>query len=177
MKFIFVHKSMNMGGIDKSLLILTDKLCEDNEVKVLLLNDTFGKSLFNEKISFIKSSRLFRILNPMQDFKNTTSSKKSIFYTLAKRLNIRGLVEKISSNTRITEENFDVAIAFHGMDYITCKQVACKINAKSKLVFLHYDKLSLLDCTSPPAPCTMPANPDAYHLPHNQKPTAFAAHP
>ncbi len=139
MKILFVHKSMNMGGIEKSLLNLTEELVKDHNIKILLLNDTFGKELFNEKIEFIKSKKIFRLLNPK---KNYTKSQKS-FLGFAKQFltifKLRPLLEQTAAKIKVCDESFSIAIAFHGQDYITCNQVANKINADKKFVFLHCD--------------------------------------
>ena len=139
MKILFVHKSMNMGGIEKSLVSLTNELAEANDVSVLLLNDTFGKDLFNNKIEFIKSNKIFRFLNPKKTYTKMQKSFIGFAKKLMKIVNIRAVLEKFASSLKVTNDEFDIAVAFHGEDYITCTQVANKVKAKKKFVFLHFD--------------------------------------
>ena len=130
MKIIFTHKNMNMGGIERALLNLTNEIANDNEVSVLLLNDSFGKEYFNKKINFISTNKTYRIVN---------QTLMSIIKNCVTKLGLRALLEKLFSRKIFTNENFDIAVAFHGEDYLTCYQVANMIKAKKKYVFIHFD--------------------------------------
>ena len=139
MKLLFVHKSMNMGGIEKSLLNLTNELVQDNEIDVLLLNDTFGTENFNNNVNFLESKKMLRVLNPKKSYSKINKSRLAIIKKVTTIFGVRAIMEKIFAKTKVVQGDYDVAIAFHGEDYVTCYQVANKIKASKKYVFLHFD--------------------------------------
>lgn len=130
---------MNMGGIEKSLISLTSELVKSNDVYVLLLNDTFGKNLFDPKVKFIESNKTFRLLNPQKKYTKSQKSFFSFVKGLMKIVNLKGVFEKLVANKKVVFDKFDIAVAFHGEDYITCNQVANMVDAEKKFIFLHFD--------------------------------------
>jgi len=139
MKVLFTHKSMNMGGIERALLNLTNVLVEKNDIDVLLLNDTFGKELFNQKVNFLTSNKMFRILNPERSYSKIKKSFIGVVKKLVTNLGIRAILEKASAKKVVTNQKYDIAVAFHGEDFLTCYQVANMVDAKKKFAFIHFD--------------------------------------
>lgn len=139
MKLLFVHKSMNMGGIEKSLISLTAALANNNKIDVLLLNDTFGKELFNCKINFLKSNKYFRLINPQKSYSKGQQSMFGIVKAFVNKFGVRAILEYKFAKAKVIEDKYDTAVAFHGQDYVTCYQVAKMVEANKKIVFLHFD--------------------------------------
>ena len=139
MKILFIHKSMNMGGIERALLNLTNTIVDKNDVNVLLLNDTFGKDLFNQKINFIESNKMFRLLNPQRTYSKVKKSVMGVVKNFVTRFGLRAMLEKLFAKKVVTREVYDIAVAFHGEDFLTCYQAANMVNARKKYAFIHFD--------------------------------------
>lgn len=139
MKIIFTHKSMNMGGIERALINLTNRLIEKHDITVLLLNDSFGQENFNKKVKFIKTNKVYRLLNPKHIYSKSKQTVKGEFKKFVTNFGVRAMFEKIFARKKFTSEKYDIAVAFHGEDFLTCYQVANMVNAEKKYVFIHFD--------------------------------------
>ena len=139
MKVLFAHKSMNMGGIERALLNLTNILVEKHDIDVLLLNDSFGQEKFNSKIKFINTNKIYRILNPQHNYSKEKQTIKGSFKRFVTNSGIRALMEKVFAKKKFVKTTYDIAVAFHGEDFLTCYQVANMVNAEKKYVFIHFD--------------------------------------
>ena len=139
MKILFAHKSMNMGGIERALLNLTNAIVDKNDISVLLLNDTFGKELFNKDVKFLESNKMFRILNPQRTYSKVKKSVMGVVKKVVTNFGLRAMLEKMSAKKVVTSEKYDIAVAFHGEDFLTCYQIANMVNADKKYAFIHFD--------------------------------------
>lgn len=139
MKILFVHKSMNMGGIERSLINLTNHIVENHDVDVLLLNDSFGQENFDNKIKFIKTNKIYRLLNPQHIYSKAKQTAMGAFKSFVTNFGIRAVLEKMFAKKKFANNTYDIAVAFHGEDFLTCYQVANMVDAKKKFAFIHFD--------------------------------------
>lgn len=142
MKIIFFHTNLGVGGIEKSLVNLVNKLSNYYEIQIVLLNKEglFIKDL-NPSIKVYQADKKLIIFGTS----NKESKKKGIVFFVKR--NIMALKRKLSQNekwiekyidkTRISYE-CDIAVAYTD-DPFVMDLVLRKCHSNKKFVFYHSD--------------------------------------
>lgn len=153
-KVLFMLSSMNIGGVEKSLLSLLSVIPKDKyEITVLLLKKNGGFiNLVPEWIKVIEVNWFKEIepiiLKPPQETIKEFIKKKPIketlwflfSYLLSKNRNDRHIFYKyIFKDIPTSREVYDVAISYQGPTEIIDYYIANKIIAKKKISWIHFD--------------------------------------
>ncbi|MDZ4992182.1 glycosyltransferase [Clostridium perfringens] len=153
-KILFMVSSMNIGGVEKSLLSLLSIIPrEEYEVTILLLEKKGG--FLNHIPSWIKveEAKWFKDVKPLimeapqATFKNYIKKKKYIdgvlftfSYFIDKHFKNRYIYYKnILRRIPIKEDEYDVAIAYAGPTEIIDSYITHKVKAKKKIGWIHFD--------------------------------------
>lgn len=153
-KVLFMVSSMNIGGVEKSLLSLLSAISKDNyEITILTLESKGGfldyipshikveeakwfkdiKPIIMESPQttikrYLKSGKLFRIASFIYSYyKSKNSGDRYIYY--------KNILKSIPMNKKA----YDVAISYAGPTEIIDVYIGNKINAKKKIAWVHFD--------------------------------------
>lgn len=153
-KILFVVKSMNIGGVEKSLISLLNTISKDEyNVDVLLLENNGGflnqiPSWVNVKVleeySLIKDAVN---LPPLKVIKTKFKSKDIID---ACKLAIAYLLSKLFKNSKLyysqvfkkvnkLEKKYDIAVAYSSIINYLSWIVCYKVDADTKIGWIHFD--------------------------------------
>lgn len=153
-KILFTVINMNIGGVEKALLNMLEEIPRDKyEVTVLMLEEYGGflkdiPSWINVQIlDYYKTIK--KLVNDPPQFvaKDLCKEKKYIKafnillkYSICKITNDMSYYYKyVLKDYPIIDDNYDIAIAYHGpMDFISYV-VINKIKAKKKYQWIHFD--------------------------------------
>lgn len=153
-KILFMISSMNIGGVEKSLLSLLSIIPrEEYEVTVLVLEKSGGflnhipSWVKVEEATWFKDVKPIIMEAPQVIFKNYIKKKKYIdgvlftfFYFIDKHFKNRYLYYKnILRSIPIKEDEYDVAIAYAGPTEIIDLYITHKVEAKKKIGWVHFD--------------------------------------
>lgn len=153
-KILFMVSSMNIGGVEKSLLSLLSIIPrEEYEVTVLLLNKSGG--FLNHIPSWVKAEEAtwFKDIKPIimeapqVTLKNYIKKKKYIdgilftfSYFIDKHFKNRYFYYKnILRSIPMKEQEYDVAIAYAGPTEIIDSYITHKVKSKKKIGWIHFD--------------------------------------
>ncbi|MEG1003861.1 MAG: glycosyltransferase [Clostridium sp.] len=153
-KILFMVSSMNIGGVEKSLISLLNAIPKEKyEINILTLEKKGG--FLNEIPSYINvhEAKWYREINhvimdaPQKTVKiylENGEYYKSINFCIAylyskyfKNRNV--LLKNIFKNTQCCEEIYDVAIAYAGPTEIIDYYIANKVKANKKISWVHFD--------------------------------------
>lgn len=153
-KVLFMVSSMNIGGVEKSLLSLLAAIPKDKyDITVLTLESKGGfldyipshikfeeakwfkdiKPVIMEAPQttvkgYLKSGKLFKIpLFIYSYYKSKNSGDRYIYY------------ENILKSIPMNKEQYDVAIAYAGPTEIIDAYIGHKVNTKKKIAWVHFD--------------------------------------
>ncbi|MCH1961828.1 glycosyltransferase [Clostridium perfringens] len=153
-KLLFMVSSMNIGGVEKSLLSLLSTIPREKyKITVLLLEKKGGflnhiPSWINiEEASWFKEIKPIIMEAPQLTFKNYINKSRyidaSLFvcsYFIDKYFKNRYFYYKnILRGIPIKEEEYDVAIAYAGPTEIIDSYITHKVKAKKKIGWVHFD--------------------------------------
>lgn len=153
-KILFMVSSMNIGGVEKSLLSLLSIISkEDYEVTVLTLEKKGGFLDHIPNWVKIEEAKWFKDIKPiiMEDphviLKNYMKKKKYVdgtlflfSYFINKHFKNRYLYYKnILRSIPNKEENYDVAISYAGPTEIIDTYITHKVMAEKKIGWVHFD--------------------------------------
>ena len=146
MKILFRLNSMVTGGIEKTLVTLTNILKKNNEIDVSLTKDIGEMRLMldRDKINVFEDERLFGKKQSTGEESGTVNKKPSKFKKIIKKilvfLGARELYRKLAFlKQKKLEKKYDVAICFRCLEYHSCKFVLKKVDAMKKIIFCHCD--------------------------------------
>ncbi|EOU1912457.1 glycosyltransferase [Clostridium perfringens] len=153
-KLLFMVSSMNIGGVEKSLLSLLSTISREKyEITVLLLEKKGGflnhipSWIKVEDVSWFKEIKSIIMEAPQLTFKNYINKRRyidaSLFvfsYFIDKYFKNRYFYYKnILRSIPIKEEEYDVAIAYAGPTEIIDSYITHKVKAKKKIGWVHFD--------------------------------------
>lgn len=153
-KVLFMLSSMNIGGVEKSLLSLLSELSpEEYQVTILLLEKKGGflellpqwveikeATWFREIKPVIMGSPYETILNYFKKFKFLNGMRFiNGYYMDQKKGNRFKYYEQILKSIPNQDEVYDVAIAYAAPTEIIDAYVAYKIKAAKKISWIHFD--------------------------------------
>ncbi|MDT8861093.1 glycosyltransferase [Alkalihalobacillus sp. MEB130] len=153
-KVLFMLSSMNIGGVEKSLLSLLSVMPKDQyDITVLLLEKKGGflKEIPDwvkvEEATWFKEIKPVIMQPPQQTVKDYYSNKHFIgipsfvcSYLVSKYLDNRYLYYKeVLKSVPIKETTYDVAISYQGPTDIIDYYVANKVTAQKKISWVHFD--------------------------------------
>lgn len=166
-KLLFVVKSMNIGGVEKSLISLLNTMSKtEYDVDVLLLENSGGflqqipswvnVKVFDEYLSIKDAVNLPPLKVIREKFvsgKKIESIKLAFAYLFSKEFkNGKFYYWQVFRNIKKIEKNYDVAIAYSSIICYLSWIVCYLVNAKEKIGWIHfdisklnYDKKLLLD--------------------------------
>ncbi|MFD1705948.1 glycosyltransferase [Siminovitchia sediminis] len=153
-KVLFMLTSMNVGGVEKSLLSLLSALSkEEYEVTVLLLEKKGGFLEFIptwvrvEEANWFKEIKPVILQPPQKTVKDLLHNKKIIklitfipTYFISKHFDNRYLYYKsVMKEIPQNDERYDVAVAYQGPTDIIDYYILNKVEAKRKISWVHFD--------------------------------------
>lgn len=153
-KLLFMVSSMNIGGVEKSLLSLLSIIPrEEYEVTVLLLEKKGGflnhipSWVKVEEATWFKDTKPIIMEAPQLTLKNYIKKKKYIdgvlftfSYFIDKHFKNRYIYYKnILRSIPIKEDEYDLAIAYAGPTEIIDSYITHKVKAKKKIGWIHFD--------------------------------------
>lgn len=153
-KILFMVSSMNIGGVEKSLLSLIDTISKDKyDITILMLNKTGGFLSYIPKCIKVKEAEWFKEVKPLimnspydiirNELKSGMMLKIPSFihaYYKTKITDNRFYYYKyVLNEIPMKDEKYDVAIAYAGPTEIIDTYIAHKVNAKKKVAWVHFD--------------------------------------
>ena len=153
-KILFMVTSMNIGGVEKSLLSLLNTIPKDKyDITLMLLEEKGGYLEYvpqNIKIieaTWFKDIKPIIMESPYKIVKKFIKEKKFIkcirfiyCYFVDKYLDNRFLFYKnVMREIPMNKEKYDVAIAYQGPTDIIDYYIAYKVKADKKISWLHFD--------------------------------------
>ncbi|MEG1312471.1 MAG: glycosyltransferase [Romboutsia sp.] len=153
-KILFMVSSMNIGGVEKSLISLLSTIPKDKyEITVLTLEKKGGFLEYIPSWVKVEEANWFNeikpiIMQPPQEtikkyFDNKYYVKIPGFiasYLIAKRFDNRHMYYKnILKSIPHNSEKYDVAIAYAGPTEIIDTYIAHKVKAEKKIGWIHFD--------------------------------------
>lgn len=153
-KILFMVSSMNIGGVEKSLLSLLSIIPrEEYDVTILTLEKRGGflnhipSWVKVEEATWFKDIKPIIMEAPQVTFKNYIKKKKYIAgvlftfsYFIDKHFKNRYIYYKnILRSIPIKEHEYDVAIAYAGPTEIIDSYITHKVKAKKKIGWVHFD--------------------------------------
>lgn len=153
-KILFMLSSMNIGGVEKSLLsVLSTMNKNDYDVTILLLEKKGGFLDFLpdwvrvEEVTWFKTIQPIIMQSPYKTLGNfiKTFQWENVLYFLygyfmdQKRGNRVRYYEQIMRHIPIHSEVYDVAIAYAGPTEIIDTYIATKVEAEEKISWIHFD--------------------------------------
>ncbi|MBC5864219.1 glycosyltransferase [Flavobacterium turcicum] len=153
MKLLFVLINMNLGGTEKSFLNLIETLSTDDEVTLLLLENS--GELLNEipdrvKIIYLENSNeINKVINTsfnvlfLQSLKRlkVATAFKSLLYYFISKLDVKNdyYYSFVKNKVPKIDASFDYAIAFAGPHSFISNFVIHKVKAHHKIQWIHFD--------------------------------------
>ena len=153
-KILFMVSSMNIGGVEKSLLSLLSEMSKDKYDVTLLLLEKKGDFLEQipdwvkvEEASWFKEIKPIIMQSPQQTIKNYIINRKYFkilsfigCYIIDKCFDNRNLYYKnVFHSIPFNENEYDVAIAYQGPTDTIDYYIIHKIKAKKKISWVHFD--------------------------------------
>ncbi|OIK09362.1 glycosyl transferase [Bacillus sp. MUM 116] len=153
-KVLFMLSSMNIGGVEKSLLsLLSEMPKKEYDVTILLLENKGGflndlpKWVKIEEATWYKKVKPIIMQPPKQTIKSYIKDKefmksiKFVFsYFISKYFNNRYLYYKsVGKDIPINSDTYDIAIAYQGPTDIIDFYIANKVRAQKKISWVHFD--------------------------------------
>ncbi|WP_249869455.1 glycosyltransferase [Oceanobacillus saliphilus] len=154
-KIVFMLSSMNIGGVEKSLLSLLNAIPKDKyDITLMLLEKKGGFMQFIPEWVKVKEATWFKhvktiVMQPPQETVNYYIQNR-VFHKIPAFINSYILSEKLLKDRYIYyknifkaipyhEEDFDIAISYQGPTDIIDYYIANKVNAKKKISWVHFD--------------------------------------
>ena len=153
-KVLFMLTSMNIGGVEKSLLSLLSCIPKDKyEITLLLLDKSGGfldyvpNHINIEECNWFKDVKPIIMNSPYEIIKTYKNKKQygKIFkfiycYLIDKYFDNRFLYYKFAMrDVPINDKEYDLAISYQGPTDIIDYYIGNKIKAKKKISWLHFD--------------------------------------
>ncbi|HHW37925.1 MAG TPA: glycosyltransferase [Bacillales bacterium] len=153
-KILFMVTSMNIGGVEKSLLSLLSVIPKEKyDITILLLEKKGGFLEYIPAWVKIEEATWFKgvkpiIMQPPQQtirnyYQNKQYSKIPSFlgaYFIAKHFNNRYVFYKeVFKNVPANPDQYDIAIAYQGPTDTIDYYIANKVKAKKKISWVHFD--------------------------------------
>jgi glycosyltransferase involved in cell wall biosynthesis len=153
-KILFMLTSMNIGGVEKSLLSLLAEMPKDKyEITVLLLEKKGGflgyipDWIKVEEASWYQTVKPIIMQPPQQTIKEYLKNKQYLkvlnfifAYFISKYFNNRYLYYRsVTKNIPFLKNTYDVAISYQGPTDIIDFYIANKVKAKKKISWVHFD--------------------------------------
>lgn len=153
-KVLFMLTSMNIGGVEKSLLSLLSEISRvEYDVTILLLEKKGGFLPYIpdwvkvEEAPWFKKIKPIIMQAPQKTIRNYINQKeylKVLFflvaYFLSKYFNYRNVFYKNAAREIPIDKNeYDIAIAYQGPTDIIDYYIANKVKAKEKVSWVHFD--------------------------------------
>lgn len=153
-KILFMVSSMNIGGVEKSLLSLLSEIPKDKYDITLLLLEKKGEFLEQipdwvkvEEASWFKEIKPIIMQSPQQTIKNYMKSNKYfkvlsfiVCYMIDKYFDNRYLYYKnVFKDIPFNENEYDAAIAYQGPTDTIDYYITHKVRAEKKISWVHFD--------------------------------------
>lgn len=153
-KILFMVSSMNIGGVEKSLISLLSVIPKDKyEITVLTLEKKGGFLEYIpdwvkvEEASWFKEIKPIIMQPPQQTIKNYFNNNEYMkipgfvgAYLIDKHFKNRYMYYKnILNSIPNNKKEYDVAIAYAGPTEIIDAYIAHKVNAKKRIAWVHFD--------------------------------------
>lgn len=153
-KVLFMLTSMNIGGVEKSLLSLLSEISqEEYDVTILLLEKKGGFLEYLPDWVKVEEAAWFQTIKPiiMQPPQQTIKGylKKKYYlklpsfilsYFISKYLNNRYIYyQNIAKDIPFNKSTYDIAISYQGPTDIIDYYIAEKVNAPRKVSWVHFD--------------------------------------
>jgi glycosyltransferase involved in cell wall biosynthesis len=153
-KILFMVSSMNIGGVEKSLLSLLSVIPEEKyEITILLLEKKGGFLEYipdwvkAEEATWFSEIKPIIVQSPQDTIKNYFNKKQytkilsfTFTYLLSKYCNNRFIYYKyFFQNVPNNINTYDVAISYQGPTDIIDYYIANKVKAKKKISWVHFD--------------------------------------
>ena len=153
-KILFMVSSMNIGGVEKSLLSLLSKIPKDKYDVTLLLLEKKGGFLEQipdwvkvEEASWFKEIKFIIMDSPQEIIRKYLIKYKFmkilqfiLSYFMSKYFDNRYIYYKNAlKDVKINKVEYDVAIAYAGPTDIIDFYIANKVKAKKKISWVHFD--------------------------------------
>jgi glycosyltransferase involved in cell wall biosynthesis len=153
-KVLFMVINMNVGGTEKALLNMIDKMPEDKYDLTVLMLEKYGGFLnaipkrvnveyldgYREIKEILNNPPKTVVLNVFKDLRFFKAIYLIFLFLLSAIYKERSILfNSLLRDMKITQNEYDVAIAYAGpMDFISFF-IAKKVNAKKKFQWIHFD--------------------------------------
>lgn len=157
-KILFAVINMNIGGVEKALLNMLEEMPQDKyDVTVLMLEEYGGfldyipdwvnvkvLDCYEEIKRFVNDPPQYVAIDLFKNKQYIKSFKILFYYILSKVINnMNYYYSYVLKEYSCMDEEFDIAIAYHGpMDFISYI-VGKKIKAKKRIQWIHFDITSI----------------------------------
>lgn len=153
-KILFMLTSMNIGGVEKSLISLLSAMAKDKYDITLLLLEKKGGFLEYipewvrvEEASWFKQIKPIIMQTPQQTIKEYFNKKRYLkipsftcSYLISKYFDNRyGFYKQVLKDIPNERQTYDIAIAYQGPTDIIDFFIANKVMAKKKISWIHFD--------------------------------------
>ena len=153
-KILFMVSSMNIGGVEKSLLSLLSVIPKEKyDITILVLEKKGGFLEYIpdwvkvEEATWFKEVKPIIMQPPQQTIKDYYNNKKYIkipsflwSYFISKQFNNRYIYYKqVFKNVPSNTDIYDVAIAYQGPTDMIDYYIANKVKATKKISWVHFD--------------------------------------
>ncbi len=123
-KLLITTKNLAIGGVETSLVFLVNKLIDEYEIDLLVMNKGELEEKIDKRVNIILYDNLFPNINL-----NTK------LYNINKNIVVKRLLKMYKNNIN---KEYDVSIAYYGFDNYT-DLVAASIKSKKKIIWVHND--------------------------------------
>lgn len=153
-RILFMVKSLNIGGVEKSLISLLSQIPKNKyDITILVLEKKGGFLKYIpdwikvEEVNWFKSVKPIILQSPQNTIKDYYYDKKYFkiisyvcSYFLSKYTNNRYIYYKnIFKDVPYNSKEYDIAISYQGPTDIMDYYIANKVSAKKKISWVHFD--------------------------------------
>lgn len=151
---LFMVSSMNIGGVEKSLLSLIDTIPKEKyDITILMLNKTGGflsyipEHIKVEEAQWFKAVKPLIMNSPYDIIRNDLKSGRMLkipsfihaYYKVKITENRLYYYKHVLKEIPMKDEKYDIAISYAGPTEIIDTYIAHKVNANRKIAWVHFD--------------------------------------
>ena len=144
-KLLFIAKSMDSGGTEVSLINLLKKIYKEYDITLALLKKegVYLEDIPNNvKIIEIYDKNLKNLDRKFSiDKKSLINTLKLIVYKIIKKINTEFIYKWQLGKVSELNDQYDIAIDFHGYGYFGTAYINHKVKTKRKFMFVHDEKI------------------------------------
>lgn len=129
-KILITTKTLAIGGVETSLVFLINKLINDYEIDLLVMDKGELEAKIDKRVNIILYNSLFPNIN-----------LKTKLYNINKNI---AVIKLLKMYKNMLNKEYDVSIAYYGFDNYT-DLVAASVKSKKKIIWVHNDFKSAIE--------------------------------